>query len=381
MKATTHCRFASLTRAAPAPGRLLRLLAAALFLAGLARAESTLAVMEQVADWQLAHPADCSATDWQNGAFYSGVMALAEVSPSARFTAAMRRMGEANRWQPGERPYHADDQAVGQTYIDLSRICHDPGMIRPLRERFDYILAHPQDDNLLFDPVRNPGYLDRWSWCDSLFMAPPTWAKLARLTGDPRYLEYAVKKWWVTSDYLYDRTEHLYFRDSTYFGRREKNGRQIHWARGNGWVFAGLVHLLQNLPQDHPARLRFVQQFREMAGRIADLQSADGFWRASLLDPENYPMQESSGTGFFCYGIAWGVNEDLLDKARYAPVATKAWAALLGCVQPDGKLTQVQPVGATPGHFDAGHTGPYGVGAFLLAGREMLRLEGSDSGR
>jgi rhamnogalacturonyl hydrolase YesR len=205
-------------------------------------------------------------------------------------------------------------------------------------------------------------------------MAPPAWAKLSQATADPRYLAYAVAKWWVTSDYLYDRSDHLFLRDSNAFSLREKNGCKIYWARGNGWVLGGLVKMLHTMPADHPARPRFLGQFREMSERVARLQSSDGFWRASLLDPASYPMQESSGTGFFCYALAWGVNEGLLDKAVYAPVAEKAWAALVTCVDKDGRLTHVQPVGFAPVTFDSNSTAPYGVGAFLLAGREMLRL-------
>lgn len=341
---------------------------------GATPAEPIITVMERVADWQLAHPPKWKPTEWHNAAFYAGVMALDEVSASRRFREAMLRMGEGNQWQLGKRIYHADDHAVGQTYADLSRLTSDARLIAPMRERFDFILAHPKDNNLLFDKERNPEPTDRWSWCDALFMAPPAWAKLAQVTGDTRYLDFAIAQWWVTSDYLFDRDEHLYFRDSTIFAKREQNGRKVFWARGNGWVLAGLVRLLQVLPAQHPARARFLAQYREMAARIATLQNADGFWRASLLHPEGYPMQESSGTGFYCYALAWGVNEGVLDRAYFRPVVEKAWAALLGCVQPDGRLTHVQPVGFTPVTFDANSTEPYGVGAFLLAGREMLRL-------
>ena len=154
------------------------------------------------------------------------MMALAGISPSPRFLDAMLAMGEANAWQLGPRPYHADDHCVGQTYAELYFLRHDSRMIAPLRERFDWILAHPKDANLVFDLARNPDAGDRWSWCDSLFMAPPAWVRLYAATGEKAYLDFAVEKWWQTSDYLYDKEEHLYFRDSTYFERREANGKR-----------------------------------------------------------------------------------------------------------------------------------------------------------
>ena len=337
---------------------------------------AVLATMERAADWQLANPSRHPPTDWTQGAFYAGVMALAGIADSPRFLDAMVRMGEANAWQPGPRPYDADDQCVGQTYAELYQLRHDPRMIAPMRARLDWILAHPRDGSLEFDPVENPAARDRWSWCDSLFMGPPVWTRLATATGDRAYLNFAVEHWWITSDYLYDKSEHLFFRDSTYFNRRESNGTKIFWSRGNGWVMAGLVRVLQDLPADHPARPRFVQQFREMADAILACQQADGLWRSSLLDPQDYPLKETSGSGFYCYALAWGINQGLLDRRRFAPAVDLAWRGLTACVAPDGRLTHVQPIGADPRKFDGNATEVYGVGAFLLAGSEVYRLAG-----
>jgi unsaturated rhamnogalacturonyl hydrolase len=336
---------------------------------------TVLATMERVADWQLAHPSPHPATDWTQGAFYAGVMALAGVSHSPRYVDAMVRMGEANEWKLGPRPYDADDQCVGQTYAELSRLRHDPRMIGPMRERFDWILAHPKDGSLEFDPAKNPEARDRWSWCDSLFMGPPAWTRLYAATGNRAYLDFAVEHWWRTSDYLYDPAEHLFFRDSTYFDRREANGKKIFWSRGNGWVMAGLVRVLQDLPAADPARERLVRQYREMAGAILACQQPDGLWRSSLLDPEDYPLKETSGSGFYCYALAWGVNRGLLERSRFAPAVIKAWLGLVGCVGPDGRLSHVQPIGADPRKFDGNSTEVYGVGAFLLAGSEVYRLD------
>ena len=333
-----------------------------------------LAVMERAADWQLANPGQWKADEWQNGALYTGVMALAGLSASPRFHDAMVAVGEKQQWKPGPRTYHADDHCIGQMYAELFLRDGNAAVIAPLRQAFDFILAHRATGSLDFDRKDSPWNQDRWSWCDALFMSPPAWLRLWRATGDRRYLDFAVEEWWVTSDFLYDQAEHLYARDSSILPKREKNGRKIFWSRGNGWVMGGLVRMLQLLPADHPARPRFEQQFREMAAAVLACQQADGLWRASLLDPASYPMQETSGSGFYCYALAWGINAGLLPRATYAPAVLRTWAALTGFVQPDGKLTHVQPVGFTPVTFDENHTEPYGVGAFLLAGSEVGRL-------
>jgi rhamnogalacturonyl hydrolase YesR len=135
-----------------------------------------------------------------------------------------------------------------------------------------------------------------------------------------------------------------------------------------------LVRVLQYLPANHPDRPKFVQQFREMAERLLTCQQVDGMWRASLLDPESYPLREASGSAFFAYAFAWGVNQGLLESARFEPAIQRAWAALVDCVDSEGKLTHVQPIGSDPKHFDSNATEAYGIGAFLLAGSEIYRM-------
>jgi rhamnogalacturonyl hydrolase YesR len=332
---------------------------------------AVLATMERVADWQLAHPSAHRPDEWTQGVGDAGFMALSNLPGMRKYRDAMVAMGEKNEWKLGPRAYHADDHIVGQTYAELYLQLREPAMLAPLRERFDDILANPRVGSLEFTV---PGNQDRWSWCDALFMGPPTWVRLYAATGDKRYLDHAVEEWWQTSDYLYDPAEHLYYRDSNYFSQREANGAKVFWARGNGWVMGGLVRTLQFLPAGHPSRARFETQFREMAARVVGLQQADGLWRASLLDPAAYPAQETSGTGLFTYALAWGINHGLLERGRYQPAVLRAWTALAASVQPDGKLTHVQPIGRAPGGFPEDATEVYGVGAFLLAGSEVFRM-------
>ena len=336
--------------------------------------KSVLDVMQRVADWQLANPSKHKPTDWTCGAGDAGFMALAGISGDAKYRDAMRAMGETNAWKLGPRKFHADDHAVGQTYAELYFLWREPKMIAPMRARFDDILANPSDTPSLDFTLPKAKSQERWSWCDSLFMGPPAWLRLYSATGEEKYLDFAVKEWWHTSEYLYDKDEHLFFRDSTYFKKREANGKKVFWGRGNGWVMGGLVRSLQYLPNNHPDRPRFEQQFKEMAAKILTCQQPDGLWRASLLDPDSYPLKETSGSGFYTYALAWGVNQGLLDKAQYEPAVRKAWAALVGCVATDGKLTHVQPIGADPKHFAEDATEVYGVGAFLLAGSEIYRM-------
>ena len=328
-------------------------------------------VMEAVADWQLANPSTHRTTDWTHGALFAGLSAWAQMAESDRYLDACIGFGLKNDWQLGRRPYHADDHAVAQMYLSLYETTRDPAMIAPLIERFDWILANQPDTPLTHD---NSEHKKRYNWCDALFMAPPVWTRLASLTGKRDYLDYVNKEWWATTDYLYDTEEHLYFRDDRYFEQREANGKKIFWCRGNGWVFGGLVRTLANLPEDYPDRPKYLKIYHEMAAKLLTIQGNDGLWRSSLLDAETYPPPEASGSGFFCYGLAWGVNRGLLDAETYGPAIRKAWKGLVGCVHKNGKLGWVQPIGAAPGVVNADLTEIYGVGSFLLAGTELYKM-------
>ncbi len=336
---------------------------------------AVLQIMEQVADWQLANPSKDAKDGWIYAAFYTGVMALNGIAPDQKYHDAMLAQAKLNGWKPANRPYMADDHAVTQMYLELYLLDKQPEMIAPTRTAFDYVLANPKDDNLDY---RKSGASDKWSWCDSLFMDPPAWARLTEATGDPKYLDSANRRWWVTSAYLYDKDEHLYYRDSRFFPQREPNGKKIFWSRGNGWVLGGLVRMLEAMSADYPDRAKYVQQFKEMAAKIMTLQQPDGLWPPGLLDPVAHPQKETSGSGFFTYALAWGVNHGLLDRAVYAPVVLKAWAGLTACVQPDGKLIHVQPVGDAAKPFADDSTTPFGPGAFLLAGSEVYKLVGGE---
>src|SRR5215469_398162 len=226
---------------------------------------SVLNEMQLVADWQLAHPVTERPTGWVCGVGDIGMMSLAGISGDPKYRDAMLAKGNTNDWKLPEyqgRKYHADDQCIGQVWTELYFLYRDNAMIEPMRAKMDFILANPPQD-LSLDFISNRTQ-QTWSWCDALFMAPPAWLRLYAATGDERYMNYAVTNFWRTSDFLYDKDEHLFFRDSTFFDKREANGAKIFWSRGNGWVFASLVRILQYLPANHPDRPRFEQLFKDM---------------------------------------------------------------------------------------------------------------------
>ncbi len=352
-------------------------------------APQPLALAERVARWQLARMGDLSqvsrVTDetarprsWEQAVFWVGMTALADAGAPAEIGQAVQAMGRRNQWQPGHRPFFADDHVITQSYLWAAKHGAGPTAIAPTKATFDKVLAEQPRVHLSFY-VPPSGYGDtaclaRWCWCDALFMAPPAMLELARQTGNAAYRTHAMAEWWATTDFLYDEQEKLFFRDSRFFERRDDKGRKLFWSRGNGWVFAGMARSLPLLPKGSADAVRMTALFRTMAARLAQLQKPDGYWAPSLLAAEGSPP-ETSGTGFFTYGLAWGINAGLLDRATYEPVVRRGWTALERAVQRDGKLGYVQQVSDRPEQVAAGDTQYYGVGALLLAATEVARLD------
>ncbi|MCK5849464.1 MAG: glycoside hydrolase family 88 protein [Kiritimatiellae bacterium] len=313
---------------------------------------------------------------WHMGALYAGMNEWRKVTDDKKIQDFLYNIGERNKWKLHRRPYHADDHTVGQFYLSLYEEMKEPKMIGPTQERFDWILKNRRTGTLKWRVPKSDAH-KRWGWCDALFMAPPVWARLAKVTGDKKYLKFMDEEYRATYDLLWDKEEQLFWRDSSFFPKREKNGRKIFWARGNGWVFGGLALMIPDLPKDWKGRGFYVQVFKEMAETLKKIQRKDGTWCMGLLGgKEGYPIKETSGTSFFTFGLAWGINQGILDRETYEPVVDKAWKALEACVTPEGILGYVQPVGAAPGDSFAGKTEVYGIGAFLAAGAEVYKMSG-----
>lgn len=351
------------------------------------RPAAILAETRRVADWQLANRTNWATMpaarksvqnprDWQQATFWIALTDLAH--RDRRYARPLLDLGRELQWKLGDKPYHADDQLIGQAWIWAARNGAGRAALTPAIAHFDNILANRRTGSLEFVPIapgRNSSACDeRWCWCDALFMAPPTLLKLARASGNERYARFAHEEFKATTDYLYDPAERLYFRDSRFFAARDAKGRKQFWSRGNGWVMGGLVRMLETMERRDPERAYYEKLFKDMAGKIVTLQKGDGYWPASLLDGDPGTPPETSGTAFFTYAFAWGVNNGLLDRATYQPAAIKGWNAIVRAVQPDGMLGWVQQVGDRPDSVSAKETQFYGTGAFILAGTAMHDL-------
>ena len=347
---------------------------------------STIEIITKVNDyWQSNHSPNVRSF-WDEAAYHTGNMEAYRLLGKARWLAYSDEWARHNKWMGAQEKdaskwkyknygegqdyvLFGDWQICFQTYLDMYAMNPDPYKIARAIEVMDYEVRSPETDF--------------WWWADALYMVMPVFTKMYKTTGEVKYLDklYANYKW--ADDLMYDKEEQLYYRDAKYIYPKVKtaSGGKSFWARGDGWVLAGLAKVLTDMPEDYVHRDFFVQRFRELAEGVARVQRPSGYWSRSMLCEEDAPGPETSGTAFFTYGMLWGVNHGLLDRDTFVPVIDKAWKYLTTvALQVDGSVGFVQPIGEKPDPtktVDAHSQSNFGVGAFLLAACEHLRYEDS----
>ncbi|MBC6988191.1 glycoside hydrolase family 88 protein [Hymenobacter jejuensis] len=313
---------------------------------------------------------------WTRGVYYEGLMALYNTDKQQRYYDYAVDWGQKHNWglRKGITDRNADDQCAGQTYIDLYLIDPKPERIHDIKASIDLMV---QSDKI-----------DDWNWIDALQMAMPVYARLGVLYKDNAYFEkmyqiYNYSKTQHGTNGLYNPQDQLWWRDKDFVPPyKEPNGEDCYWSRGNGWVVAAMVRVLDIMPKDAPHREEYEQMYMSMMKALPPLQRADGYWNVSLHDPTHFGGKELSGTALFVYGMTWGMNKGLLDSKVYKPIVIKAWNAMAKeCVQRDGSLAYVQGTGKEPkdGQPVSLTSRPdfedYGLGCFLLAGSELYKLK------
>jgi unsaturated rhamnogalacturonyl hydrolase len=315
---------------------------------------------------------------WTRAVYYEGLMALYAVDKKKAYYDYALQWGEKHKWglRGGVRTRNADNQCCGQTYLDM------------------YVLdnqQHPErvkDIKASIDSMKLTAKVDDWNWIDALQMGMPVFVKLGNLYNDTSYFGrmyemYAFTKYKHGGNGLYNAADKLWWRDKDFVPPyKEPNGEDCYWSRGNGWVVAALAKTLAGLPKNDTHYAEYLQDFKDMLGALLPLQRSDGYWNVSLHDSTHFGGKEVSGTSLFIYGMAWGINNNIIDKKIYLPVILKAWNAMVKeCVHADGKLGFVQGTGKEPkdgqpvGYDKTPDFEDYGLGCFLLAGTELYKIK------
>ena len=328
--------------------------------------------------WQMTHVQQANAF-WHTAAYHTGNLAAYKVTRMEAYKDYSIAWAQKNEWKGAKSTERAawrysygesdeyvlfgDWQICFQVYADLYNMDKQEIRIARAREVMEYQMATPQNDY--------------WWWADGLYMVMPVMTKMYQITGDRKYLDKLYDYFSYAYNLMYDDESKLFYRDAKYIypKHKTKNGLKDFWARGNGWVFAGLAKMLEELPSDDLHRNHYLQIYKELAKAIKNCQQTEGYWTRSMVDAQHAPGYETSGTAFFAYGFLWGMNHGILDPEEYDATASLAWKYLVEtAIQPDGKVGYVQPIGERADqHDDVGPetTADFGVGAFLLAASEM----------
>jgi unsaturated rhamnogalacturonyl hydrolase len=339
----------------------------------LPRRSDVVRVLRKVNDHWIGAHTDPGDNKWARATYMDADLTLYRLTGDRRYLDYAR--GWAEKWNyrlnAGTSTRVADDQCAGQAYLDLYDLEPDPAKTAQIEESLRLMVEGP-----------NAGKDDDWWWVDALHMAMPPFARVGTLLGDPRY--------WNKMDALYAHTKSVeggkglygspfWWRDKRFVlpgGQTSPNGKNVYWSRGNGWAIAAFAKVVRALPASRTAEYR--ARLTEMAAALATTQRSDGFWNVNLADPQHLPGPETSGTAFFTYGMAYGINSGLLDAATYQPVVARAWNGMVtNAVHADGVLGWVQGVGSEPESsqpvtYDT--TADFGVAGFLLAGTEVAAL-------
>lgn len=310
---------------------------------------------------------------WTRAVYYEGLMALNDVAPEQRYLDYTDKWAGFHGWTPrnGITTTHADDQCCSQTYLDRYMVLKDTTCMVNVGRNLDHQM--------------NSGRDDYWTWIDAIQMAMPVYSKYYKITGNRRYMDYAINSYKWSRDTcgggLFNTAEGLWWRDKDYVPPyKEKDGNNCYWSRGNGWVYAALVRVMNDLSPEDPYYQYLLKDFKAMSEALVKCQREDGYWNVSLVSPVTYGGPEMTGTALFLYGMCWGVMHGYLDEAVYRPVIDKAWKALEACVHPNGFLGYNQGTGKDP---SAGQPvtftsmpdfEDYGTGCFLLGATEYYKL-------
>ena len=313
---------------------------------------------------------------WTRTVYYEGLLALYSIYPDTEYYAYAYQWGDFHKWGMwrGTTTRHADNYACGQVYIDMYNLCPKPEILLNVKSNLNMLVNTPQ--------------INEWWWIDAIQMGMPGFAKMGKLTGEQKYFD----KMWQMYEYtrnqhgehgMFNQKDGLWWRDQDFDPPyKEPNGEDCYWSRGNGWVYAALVRILDEIPANEVHRQDYINDFLTMSKAIKACQREDGFWNVSLHDPNHFGGKELTGTSLFVYGMAWGIRNGLLDRDEYLPIVLKAWNAMVkDAVHPDGFLGYVQGTGKEPkdGQPVTYDSKPdfddFGTGCFLLAGSEIYKLK------
>jgi len=358
--------------------------------------QSAVAVGDRVAARFLAEHAPADVRwQWGPAVFLYGLARFAERSPErATYTRFLR-------------DYHAHHAAQGLPTIDYPDVCPPALSAVWLAREAGDPSALPNADvvaDFLRNEPRNPlgalehlgqqsrmrrlansarilrfvglGWISEWVhsiWVDSLVMYGLTSVHYGKATGDTNLVEFGLAQPGIFARVLQDPNTGLFGHAWDWQNQRRQGAV---WLRGNGWVAASIVDMLEEIPTPHPRHAELLAILRPLAQGLMNAQDAAGQWPTLVDSPETY--QEASGTALAAFALARGAHRGWLGPQALT-AAKRAFRGLTA------RLKQRRVGYSVTGTSIATSAWPrwlyprmpkrsdvdYGVGAFLLLAGEL----------
>lgn len=181
-------------------------------------------------------------------------------------------------------------------------------------------------------------------WDDTLFMVALFLASYGQASGRRELVDEASLQFLVHARYLADTETGLWFHGWTFDGRH--NFARARWARGNAWITAGILDLLDLAEIGKPVRDFLLGVLKAQVDALLPLQAPSGAWHTLLDDPASY--EEISATSGIGYGLLKGHRLGLGTPA-WREAGVRALRAVMANIDDAGTVLNVS-YGTRMGH-------------------------------
>lgn len=323
-----------------------------------------IAPLQLAANYWIGRTPNYPDSTWFNAIFIKGLIDTYRLTHDVKYLNYATGWAKHNNWSIPTNAPNYDGPEASQEFIDLYEL-------DPAHPALD--IANAQAYVTKQTARVEKGTVSDLSYVDAVRLgALSAFARLGALNHNATEIDAMAKMFAYTESHIYDKKASLWWRDSRWVGTT------VHWSRGNGWIVMALTDTIAALPAGDSHRAHYISLLQAMSTKLKATQQSGGYWTADVDHPASYPSSEETGTSFFTYGIARGIQMGYLDKTTYLPVVQKAWNwlstkslhsnGLVGYVQgPSSHPSQFQPISSSA-------TYNYGVGGFLMAGAEVARL-------
>ena len=167
-------------------------------------------LIDKVINWQnqqTDHIKKYTLTNWQFATNYIGMMKAFKTTGNIAYQNYLKKIGEDHKWQTIPDMYHADKIAISQVYLDLYKQLGEEELIKNTKWVLDAnLIRNKPEPDVRYN--NNPYKHEWWSWCDALFMAPPTFAKMYEITGvSLKYCEFLLNNHHLVDTYIQEVVE------------------------------------------------------------------------------------------------------------------------------------------------------------------------------